>query len=539
VRASKGAEAYILPMSIFLSIVGKGVLFSQIEILEGLDDDQLRLLKSTVSLETHKKGIANFNSSCSFPYIFFSSSYGLTYTISGDIIFKEGDPGHSFYIILSGLVEISYDMSDTDPGLGDFNIMLGLGGWFGEEPLLLGGRQTSTATAASVMTLCRVPAETFNDHELFGPVHDRLKSDIDMSKVVNHARHFSRRISPTIFSTHPKKRRPTSFALSGAGNIGGSGWNRQLSRSPRNSLYGLTSMHLIIGNVFADLDGFSSMHPEDSPRLNTERSIGERRASAASVLTSNGSFVYPSRETSHTNANSITIADTFDMRVQHAFAIDSRRNSNESSSDGSILIRTPLSVSAKHRLVPRLEAVQCSKSDKSSWSTDLKDSIDITLKDGQSFVIVDQSDVRDILRNAEGQHTDPTSAIATRRCSHTSSGSSVVFTARSSDDDNDSSLYAGHEQVPVQLQVQLHGEGDREDGVVARNQTMASVKGEEEEIVIGELPGTKPRQGTEDTIKMEELSSSSGEASPSSSASSLSDDERTTDIRASDFVAAD
>ena len=56
IRAKRGSECYVLPMPRFLSVVGKETLYSQIDVLDGLDDEQLYRFKSTVAVEVYRKG---------------------------------------------------------------------------------------------------------------------------------------------------------------------------------------------------------------------------------------------------------------------------------------------------------------------------------------------------------------------------------------------------------------------------------------------------------------------------------------------------
>jgi hypothetical protein len=120
----------------------------------------------------------------------------MSISISPDeVIFNKGDPGLAFYIILSGLVELKVGAPDYDmPRVRkEHDSILGLGGWFGEESLILGGPQPNTAIAAGVTTLCKVPSEVFDDPEIFGPVRQRLQKLVDLTRVSEHSHHASRK----------------------------------------------------------------------------------------------------------------------------------------------------------------------------------------------------------------------------------------------------------------------------------------------------------------------------------------------------------
>ena len=72
-------------------------------------------------------------------------------------IFREGDPGDGFYVILEGGVEISAMISTTERRVFS---QLGAGDFFGEMAVLDEHPRSASATTASVTTLAFVPRDT-------------------------------------------------------------------------------------------------------------------------------------------------------------------------------------------------------------------------------------------------------------------------------------------------------------------------------------------------------------------------------------------
>lgn len=105
-----------------------------IELFRGLEDDQLQRLAAISQRETYK---------------------------DGDLIFAEGSPGDSLYIIAKGEVEVQ--MRD---GQGDYRatLYLGVGQVFGEVALLDEGVRSAAIAAASPETVVyRLTRAAFQD----------------------------------------------------------------------------------------------------------------------------------------------------------------------------------------------------------------------------------------------------------------------------------------------------------------------------------------------------------------------------------------
>lgn len=87
---------------------------------------------------------------------------------SGETVFRQGDPGHTMYIIQSGSVEVSQHKD----GLESIIAIRGKGDFFGELALLKEGMRSTTATAISRTRLIPLTKDI---------VIDRLKRDPYMS----------------------------------------------------------------------------------------------------------------------------------------------------------------------------------------------------------------------------------------------------------------------------------------------------------------------------------------------------------------------
>ncbi|GAB6053739.1 hypothetical protein JCM17960_25590 [Magnetospira thiophila] len=109
---------------------------------------------------------------------------------AGEIIFREGDPGHEVFIIKSGLVEISHkDDNDGHVSLA----FLGEGNLFGEMALVDNEPRSATATALENTDCYVLPEPLFRENmERTPPI---IQSMIQL--LVRRLRHTTRD-----FSTH-------------------------------------------------------------------------------------------------------------------------------------------------------------------------------------------------------------------------------------------------------------------------------------------------------------------------------------------------
>lgn len=78
---------------------------------------------------------------------------------AGDVIIRQDEPGHSFFIIARGRVKISLDRGGNDYGLLEY---LGRGSHFGDMAVLTDGLNTATATAVMDTELLELPEEAFH-----------------------------------------------------------------------------------------------------------------------------------------------------------------------------------------------------------------------------------------------------------------------------------------------------------------------------------------------------------------------------------------
>ena len=95
----------------------------------------------------------------------------------GDVIIQEGDVGNHFYMIMSGQVKVTKEIS------GDVECCprIGEGGYFGEIALVLGVPRQATVTAtSSVVQTVRVDRDIFK--RVLGPIGDILERNIDLYK---------------------------------------------------------------------------------------------------------------------------------------------------------------------------------------------------------------------------------------------------------------------------------------------------------------------------------------------------------------------
>ena len=93
---------------------------------------------------------------------------------TGNIIFREGDPGDEAYMILSGAIEISTRIDDTDTVLAT----LRRGEIFGEMALIDSQPRMATATAIEDTVLSAVPQETFKKRLQWLAEEDRMMSHV-------------------------------------------------------------------------------------------------------------------------------------------------------------------------------------------------------------------------------------------------------------------------------------------------------------------------------------------------------------------------
>lgn len=95
-------------------------------------------------------------------------------TPTGNVIFREGDPGDEAYMIVSGAVEISTRIGETDTVLAT----LRRGEIFGEMALIDSQPRMATATAVEDTVLSAVPQEVFKKRLEWLAEEDRMLSHV-------------------------------------------------------------------------------------------------------------------------------------------------------------------------------------------------------------------------------------------------------------------------------------------------------------------------------------------------------------------------
>jgi Fe-S-cluster-containing hydrogenase component 2/CRP-like cAMP-binding protein len=110
------------------------------------------------ALESHLRGIPIFSSVTPDFIAYLRDRVELRQYSPGQMICRQGDPSHSFFLIRIGFVKVT----ETHPG-GDLVLAyLGRGGFFGELSLLGGGVRTANCIALDHVEAVRIPVEDFN-----------------------------------------------------------------------------------------------------------------------------------------------------------------------------------------------------------------------------------------------------------------------------------------------------------------------------------------------------------------------------------------
>ena len=115
----------------------------------------------------------------------------------GEVVFAEGDPGHSLYLLMDGNVQIQ-----ARDGDGNFKVMgkLSEGDCFGELSLMKQVPRTATATAQTWTTLYELDKESF---EKFLQIAPELKEPF--TQVVQARTATTLRNLPLFASVHENK----------------------------------------------------------------------------------------------------------------------------------------------------------------------------------------------------------------------------------------------------------------------------------------------------------------------------------------------
>ncbi len=110
------------------------------------------------ALESHLRGIPIFSSVTSDFVAYLRDRVELRQYSPGQLICRQGDPSHSFFLVRIGFVKVT----ETHPG-GDLVLAyIGRGGFFGELSLLGGGVRTANCIALDHVEAVRIPVEDFN-----------------------------------------------------------------------------------------------------------------------------------------------------------------------------------------------------------------------------------------------------------------------------------------------------------------------------------------------------------------------------------------
>ena len=110
------------------------------------------------ALESHLQGVPIFSSVTSDFIAQLRDRVELRRYSPGQLICRQGDPSHSFFLVRIGFVKVT----ETHPG-GDLVLAyIGRGGFFGELSLLGGGVRTANCIALDHVEVVRILAEDFN-----------------------------------------------------------------------------------------------------------------------------------------------------------------------------------------------------------------------------------------------------------------------------------------------------------------------------------------------------------------------------------------
>jgi CRP-like cAMP-binding protein/Fe-S-cluster-containing dehydrogenase component len=110
------------------------------------------------ALESHLRGIPIFSSVTSEFISYLRDRVELRQYSPGQLICRQGEPAHSFFLVRIGFVKVT----ETHPG-GDLVLAyIGRGGFFGELSLLGGGVRTANCVALDHVEVVRIGVEDFN-----------------------------------------------------------------------------------------------------------------------------------------------------------------------------------------------------------------------------------------------------------------------------------------------------------------------------------------------------------------------------------------
>ncbi len=109
------------------------------------------------ALETHLRGISIFSSVTSEFISYLRDRVELRQYSPGQLICRQGDAAHSFFLIRIGFVKVT----ETHPGGDLVRAYIGRGGFFGELSLLGGGVRTANCIALDHVEVVRIRAEDF------------------------------------------------------------------------------------------------------------------------------------------------------------------------------------------------------------------------------------------------------------------------------------------------------------------------------------------------------------------------------------------
>lgn len=96
----------------------------------------------------------------------------------GEVLFREGDPGDSLYVVLSGKIKLG---RSSPGGRETLAAVLGPADQFGELSVFDPGPRTATATAVTDTRLARLPASALHDW-----IRDRPVIGIQLIRVLAH-----------------------------------------------------------------------------------------------------------------------------------------------------------------------------------------------------------------------------------------------------------------------------------------------------------------------------------------------------------------
>jgi CRP-like cAMP-binding protein/Fe-S-cluster-containing dehydrogenase component len=110
------------------------------------------------ALESHLRGIPIFSSVTREFISYLRDRVELRQYTPGQLICRQGDPAHSFFLVRIGFVKVT----ETHPGGELVLAYIGRGGFFGELSLLGGGVRTANCIALDHVEAVRIPVEDFN-----------------------------------------------------------------------------------------------------------------------------------------------------------------------------------------------------------------------------------------------------------------------------------------------------------------------------------------------------------------------------------------